>query len=168
MRIGILRSAVVAVVTTLLLTTFCAAQEGTDGKTAGRGDRPNALALELLGRCGYYGLTYQRLIADNLGLEAAASLRSQTNSSLLWFTGGGRVYLTPQDVSISLAAGFGTLTQSATVGPFSDKSSSVYFYFGPAVESRTSSGFFLRAALYFFRVDRELITWPGAELGMAF
>ncbi len=132
-----------------------------------RAEKLNDFTFELGGRCIVYSLSYQRMISEQLGLEIGASMLGGTGGSVIFFSGGARVYLTKKNAAPCLAGGIVYVTAGTSAGPFSDSASGVYFYASPGFEYRTSGGFVFRASVNFLIKDGFFV-WPGLTLGIAF
>ncbi len=167
----IIRARVDVNVTTLSLLLFVLALLPVTGVAGSRGERQNDLAIELLGRCGWYSASYQRLIDQNVGIEASTSVVSESGLALAYLGGGVRAYLSSSDVSGFIVGGVVGVTQSGGYVAsrlFSKSNSTTYGYVGPGVEYRASTGFLMRGTLYFLILGGEVHSWPGVQFGMAF
>lgn len=134
------------------------------------GDRtevPNDVTIELLGRCLIYSFSYQRMIGEMAGLEGGLSLLGGTNTSVLFVSGGARLYALRGNAAPCITAGFVSVTSPTDSGPFSSDNSASYFYVGPGFEYRSSGGFVFRGTMYFLIRDGFFV-WPGAQVGIAF
>lgn len=132
-----------------------------------RGENPNDFTLELGGRCIIYSLSYQRTFNEQVGLEIGASILGGTDASVIFLSGGARLYLTKKDAAPCLAGGIVFITASTSAGPFEDSASGVYFYASPGFEYRMSGGFLFRGSVNFLIKDGFFV-WPGLTLGIAF
>lgn len=132
-----------------------------------RADLPNDLTLELLGRCLVYSFSYQRIVSPNLGIEGGLSILGGSAASVVFISGGGRVYLSPRDAAPCISGGFVAVTASTGAGPFSSDASTAYLYAGPGFEYRSSGGFVFRGSVYFLIRDGFFV-WPGVQVGIAF
>lgn len=130
-------------------------------------DLPNDFNIELLGRCAIYSFSYQRLINEHFGIEAGMSILGGTGQSIVFITGGGRLYLLPGNASPCISAGIVAVTAPTDSGPFSGDNSASYGYIGPGFEYRSSGGFMFRGTIYFLIRDGFFV-WPGVQLGIAF
>jgi hypothetical protein len=128
----------------------------------------NDVNIELLGRCLLYSFSYQRLINPTFGLELGMSVLGGSNSSILFFTGGCRIYLLKNNATPCISGGIVVVTAPSNSGPFSDNQNSTsYGYIGPGFEYRSPGGFILRGTVYFLIRDGFFV-WPGAQVGVAF
>jgi hypothetical protein len=137
------------------------------GLAGSKDELPNDVTIELLGRCLIYSFSYQRTITPHFGVEGGMSILGGSESSILFFSGGVRLYATNRDASPCLTGGFVAVTASTHSGPFSADGSGAYFYIGPGFEYRSSGGFLIRGTLYFLIRDGFFV-WPGAQIGVAF
>lgn len=138
--------------------------------SASAGDRmtiPNDVTIELLGKCLIYSFSYQRMLNDQFGIEGGLSLLGGSGDNIVFYAGGGRLYLISNNASPCLGFGIVGLTASTDHGPFDESESGSYFYAGPGFEYRSSSGFILRGTMYFL-IKNDFFIWPGAQLGIAF
>jgi hypothetical protein len=143
-----------------------------EGAIAGsRGTLPNAMDIELAGKCIIYSFSYQRMINEPFGLEFGVSLlgggSSNSSSTLLFFTGGGKVYFVQKNASPFIGGGLVVLTASTSTGPFDDSSSSSYGYVGPGFEYRSDGGFLIRGMVNVL-FSSGFFVWPGLTVGIAF
>jgi hypothetical protein len=129
---------------------------------------PNDFNIELLGRCVIYSFSYQRLVTEQIGLEAGFSLLGGNGESLVFFSGGGRLYLLPGNASPCVGGGIVVVSAPTDSGPFSSDNSASYGYIGPGFEYRSSVGLMFRGSLYFLIAGGNFFTWPGLQLGIAF
>lgn len=128
---------------------------------------PNDLNIELLGRCGLYSFSYERLVSENFGIEAGVSIFGISEESIVFFSGGGRLYLLKGNASPCISGGIVVVTQPTDSGPFSNDDSLSFGYAGPGFEYRSSGGFLFRGTVYFLIKDGFLV-WPGLQFGIAF
>lgn len=124
-------------------------------------EKPNDLSIELLGRCGLYSMSYQRMLNSTFGLEVGASVIAFGESVTFLFA-GGRLYLSKNNASPTLSGGISYYSEP-------DFDSGPYFYIGPGLEYRTSGGFLIRASVYvLFGGVIGKVVWPGISLGICF
>jgi hypothetical protein len=128
---------------------------------------PNDLTLDGLGRCLAYSFSYQRIVTKDVGIEGGLSILGGSAASVVFITGGGRIYLSPRDAAPCISAGFVAVTAQTGAGPFSSDASTAYLYAGPGFEYRSSGGFVFRGSLYFLIRDGFFV-WPGVQVGIAF
>ena len=133
----------------------------------GRADKPNDFTLELGGRCIAYSLSYQRIFAEQIGLEFGASILGGTDASVIFLSGGARFYLTKSTAAPYLTGGIVFITAQTSAGPFDASDSGVYFYASPGFEYRSTGGFVFRAGVTFL-IKEGFFVWPGITLGVAF
>lgn len=131
-----------------------------------RTEKPNDISLELLGRCGLYSMSYQRMLGKTFGLEVGASVVSLGEFATTFLFGGGRLYLSKNNASPTLAGG---------ISYYSEKNydSGPYFYISLGFEYRTSGGFLIRAGVFFLLggiIDEQIgkLAWPGVSFGITF
>ncbi len=133
---------------------------------------PNAVDLELAGKCLLYSFSYQRMIVEPFGVEGGISLLGSggggSSATVFFYTVGVKAYLLQKDASPFLAAGFVGLSTSTDSGPFSDSESSSYGYLGPGFEYRSEGGFLARASVYGLIAGGGFFVWPGVTVGIAF
>lgn len=153
------RTCLVLLITVLLSTGSLLAQ--------GRADKPNDFTLELGGRCIAYSLSYQRIFAEQIGLEFGASILGGTDASVIFLSGGARFYLTKSTAAPYLTGGIVFITAQTSAGPFDASDSGVYFYASPGFEYRSTGGFVFRAGVTFL-IKEGFFVWPGITLGVAF
>jgi hypothetical protein len=132
-----------------------------------RTELPNDVTLDLLGRCLVYSFSYQRIVTKDLGIEGGLSILGGSGASVVFISGGGRIYLSPRDAAPCISAGFVALSAQTGAGPFSSDASTAYLYAGPGFEYRASGGFVFRGSLYFLIRDGFFV-WPGVQIGIAF
>jgi hypothetical protein len=132
-----------------------------------RTDLPNDLTLDLLGRCLVYSFSYQRIVSQNFGIEGGLSILGGSAASVVFISGGGRLYLSPRDAAPCLSGGIVAVTASTGAGPFSSNASTAYLYGGPGFEYRSSGGIVFRGSVYFLIRDGFFV-WPGVQIGIAF
>lgn len=141
--------------------------------TAGsRKDVPNEVNLELGGKCLLYSFSYQRMVAEPLGLEAGISIlgsgSSGGSSSIVFFTAGIKFYLLQKNASPYLGGGIVAVTASTSSGPFGGSGSETYGYISPGFEYRLEGGFLIRGSVYALIADGGFFIWPGLSVGVAF
>ena len=132
-----------------------------------RAEKANDFTLELGGRCILYSMSYQRIFAERLGIELGASIIGGTDASVVFLSGGARVYLTKSNASPCLSGGIVYVTAQTDAGPFEDSDSGVYFYVSPSFEYRSEGGFVFRAGVTFL-IKEDFFVWPGVSFGVAF
>jgi hypothetical protein len=132
-----------------------------------RTELPNDVTLDLLGRCLVYSFSYQRIVARDMGIEGGLSILGGSAASVVFITGGGRIYLSQRDAAPCVSAGFVAVTAQTGAGPFSSDASTAYLYAGPGFEYRASGGFVFKGSLYFLIRDGFFV-WPGLQIGIAF
>jgi hypothetical protein len=133
-----------------------------------RDENPNDFTFELGGRCIIYSLSYQHCISDQMGLEIGTSIIGGTDVSVVFLSGGARIYLAKKNTAPFLAGGIVYVTAGTSAGPFGeDSESGVYFYASPGFEYRTSGGFLFRASVNFL-IEEGFFVWPGLALGITF
>lgn len=136
-----------------------------------RAEKKNDVAIELGGRCFLYSLSYQRMVAEQFGLEIAVSGiggATEGESAMVFFlSGGGRVYFLNKAASPYIAGGIVYVTAGTSAGPGSEWADGVYFYASPGFEFRMAGGFLFRASVNFLIKDGFFV-WPGINLGIAF
>ena len=138
-----------------------------NGLAQSKKELPNDLNIELLGRCAIYSFSYQRLVNENFGIELGASVLGGSEASIVFLTGGVRLYLLPGNASPCISGGIVAVTAPTNSGPFSGDNSASYGYIGPGFEFRSSGGFLFRGTVYFLIRDGFFV-WPGIQLGIAF
>ena len=144
-----------------------------NGLMAGsRKDSPNAVDLELAGKCLLYSFSYQRMLAEPFGIEVGVSAlgegSSESSTSLLFFTFGGKLYIIQGNASPYIGAGIVALSAAATAGPFSSDGTGTYGYISPGFEFRSESGFLVRGSVYALIGGGGFFVWPGLSVGVAF
>jgi hypothetical protein len=138
-----------------------------------RAQKPNDFTIELGGRCILYAVSYQRMLGETFGLEVGASWWGGGKSdfifpeSLLFLSGGARLYLSKKNTAPTLSAGIVYATAAWDSGSFTVHGHGVYFYATPGFEYRASGGFVFRAGVNFLYAS-SLKIWPGISLGIAF
>jgi hypothetical protein len=136
-----------------------------------RAEKPNDATIELGGKCFLYSLTYQRMVAEQFGLEVGVSgIGGGTGgdtAAVFFLSGGGRFYFTKKAASPFLSGGIVYVTAGTSAGPGTEWASGAYFYASPGFEFRMSSGFLFRATVNFLIKDGFFV-WPGINLGVAF
>jgi hypothetical protein len=138
-----------------------------------RAQKPNDFTIELGGRCILYTLCYQRMLGETFGLEVGASYFGGGKSDFLFFlpqsvlflSGGARLYLSKKNTAPTLSAGIVYVTEGWNSGSFTVHG--VYFYATPGFEYRASGGFVFRGGVNFLIANRVKIM-PGIALGIAF
>jgi len=137
-----------------------------------RVQKPNDFTLELGGRCLLYSLSYQRMLGKMAALEVGASMiggaTEGTGTSVIFLSGGGRIYLMRNNISPCIAGGAVYVTGVVDTGPFEATGSGVYFYLTPGFEYRMSGGFVFRGGVNFLIKGSSFFVWPGIALGIAF
>lgn len=137
-----------------------------------RKETPNDMSLELLGKCLLYSFSYQRMLGESFGLDVAVSMlgsgSSGSSSSILFFTGGGRVYFLDKNASPFIGGGFVAVSSSTSSGPFSSSNSDSYAYLTPGFEYRSEGGFLVRGSVYALIANGGFFIWPGLTVGVAF
>lgn len=141
--------------------------------TAGsRYEVPNAVDLELAGKCLLYSFSYQRMVAEPFGLEVGASVlgggSSGSSESILFFTAGAKFYIIPKNASPYIGGGIVALSASTDSGPFSDDVSATYGYLTAGFEYRSEGGFVVRGGVYSLITEHGFTIWPGLSVGVAF
>lgn len=129
---------------------------------------PNDFNIELLGRCLIYSFSYQRLVTENIGLEAGFSIFGGSDESIVFFTAGARGYILKGNASPYVGGGIVVVSAPTNSGPFSSDNSASYGYIAPGFEYRSSGGFMFRGSIYFLIREGAFFTWPGLQLGIAF
>src|SRR3972149_4147828 len=109
-----------------------------------RTDLKNDVTIELLGRCLLYSFSFQHTISPSFGIEGGLSIIGGSEASVVFFSGGGRVYLSPANAAPCIAGGLVAVTASTGSGPFSSDASTAYLYVGPGFEYRSSAGILFR------------------------
>jgi hypothetical protein len=132
-----------------------------------RTELPNDVTLDLLGRCLVYSFSYQRVVTKDFGIEGGLSILGGSAASVVFISGGGRLYLSPRDAAPCISGGFVAVTASTGAGPFSSNASTAYLYAGPGFEYRSSGALVFRGSLYFLIRDGFFV-WPGVQIGIAF
>ena len=136
-----------------------------------RAQKPNDFTIELGGRCILYSLSYQRMFGEMAALEVGASMIGgvsvETSASVLFLSGGGRLYLTRNNASPCIGGGVVYVTADTDAGPFEASGSGFYFYVTPGFEFRMSGGFVFRGGVNLL-VKHRFFVWPGVALGIAF
>jgi hypothetical protein len=136
-----------------------------------RVQKPNDFTIELGGRCILYALSYQRMFGEMAALEVGASMIGgatvETSASVIFLSGGGRVYLMRGNATPCIAAGLVFVTAGTSAGPFSATGSGVYIYATPGFEFRMQGGFVFRGGVNLLIKDGVFV-WPGIALGIAF
>ncbi|MGA9364171.1 MAG: hypothetical protein WBW16_07365 [Bacteroidota bacterium] len=132
-----------------------------------RTELPNDVTLDLLGRCLVYSFSYQRIVTQNLGIEGGLSILGGSAASVVFISGGGRIYLSPRDAAPCISAGFVAVSAQTGAGPFSSDASTAFLYAGPGFEYRSSGALVFRGSLYFLIRDGFFV-WPGVQIGIAF
>ncbi len=98
-------------ITYAYVLSFVLALLPTTSLGGSKGEKSNDLAIEFLGRCGRYSVSYQRLIDKLVGLEASTSVISESGSVLAYFAGGFRAYLSSSDASGFVVGGLAVASQ---------------------------------------------------------
>jgi hypothetical protein len=132
-----------------------------------RTELPNDVTLDLLGRCLVYSFSYQHIVTKDFGIEGGLSILGGSAASVVFISGGGRIYLSPRDAAPCISGGIVAVTASTGAGPFSSDASTAYFYAGPGFEYRSSGALVFRGSLYFLIRDGFFV-WPGVQVGIAF
>lgn len=136
-----------------------------------RAQKPNDVTIELGGRCILYSLSYQRMFGEMAALEVGASMIGgaglDSNASVFFLTGGGRLYLMKKNASPCISGGIVYVSAITDAGPFEGTGSGVYFYVTPGFEFRMSGGFVFRGGVNFL-IKGGFFVWPGVALGIAF
>ena len=136
-----------------------------------RKDVPNEVNLELGGKCLLYSFSYQRMLAEPLGLEAGISMlgtgSSGNVSTIVFFTGGGKFYIIQGNASPYVGGGIVAVTASTESGPF-NSATGTYGYAGPGFEYRWEGGFLVRGSVYALFGEGGFFIWPGLSVGIAF
>jgi hypothetical protein len=138
-----------------------------------RAQKPNDFTIELGGRCILYTLCYQRMLGETFGLEVGASYWGGGKSdfilpqSLLFLSGGARLYLSKKNTAPTLSAGIVYVTAGWNSGSFTVHGHGVCFYATPGFEYRALGGFVFRGGVNFLIANRVKIM-PGIALGIAF
>jgi hypothetical protein len=157
-------------ITAMLTTAYFFPMHGAFAGS--RNDAPNAVDLELAGKCLLYSFSYQRMVAEPVGVEMGVSMlgggSSGSSSSIIFFTVGGKIYFIQKDASPYIGAGFVSLTASTSSGPFSDSGSGNYGYVTPGFEYRSEGGFLVRGSVYMLFTSGGSFVWPGLTVGIAF
>lgn len=137
-----------------------------------RNDSPNEVNLELAGKCLLYSFSYQRMVAEPFGIDLGISMlgggSSGASSSLVFFTGGAKVYFIQKNASPYVGGGIVAVSTSTNYGPFGDSSSGSYGYVGPGFEFRSDGGFLFRGSVYALIAGGGFFIWPGLSFGIAF
>lgn len=132
-----------------------------------RATAPNAVDLELLGKCLIYSFNYQRMLAEPFGLEGGVSLFGSDKESIFIFTAGAKVYFLQKDASPFVGLGYTGLTNATEKGPLKEGVNG-YGYVCPGFEYRSEGGFLARAAVYGLITGNGVQVWPGVTIGIAF
>jgi len=134
-----------------------------------RAVKKNDFTIELLGKCGLYSLSYQRMVGEMFGLEIGTSFLGGAaggeGGAIIFLSGGGRFYFLKKNASPTLSGGLVYVTDATDAGPLSG--GGVYFYINPGFEFRMSSGFVVRGGVNFLIQDGFFV-WPGIQLGICF
>jgi len=138
-----------------------------NGNGQSRADAPNDFTLELLGRCILYSLSYQRMVAEQFGVEVGGSLLASNEESFGFLSLGGRAYLSTSNAAPCITGGVVFGSSSDDSGVFDGDASGAYYYIGPGFEYRSDGGFVLRGTVDFLIRD-GFIVWPGLQMGIAF
>ncbi len=133
----------------------------------GRENLPNAVDLELLGKCLIYSFSYQRMVAEPFGLEGGVSLFGDQEESIFFFTFGAKVYFLKKDASPFIGAGYTGATNATEKGPLNEGVNG-FGYVGPGFEFRSEGGFIARATVYGLITGKGAQIWPGVSIGIAF
>lgn len=104
-------------------------------------------------------------------LEVGASMIGgsglDTGASVLFLSGGGRLYLMRKNASPCIGAGIVYVSAMTDAGPFEGAGSGFYLYVTPGFEFRMPGGFVFRGGVNFLIKDGFFV-WPGVALGIAF
>ncbi len=154
----------------------CSALAGTPALCAATaGSRlalPSDVSIELLGKSLLYTFSYQRMIGNNVGLEAGLSAlgggTTDENTTVVFVPMGAKVYLFPKDGSLYVTGGLVLVTASIDAGPFDDESSDTYSYLGLGMEYRSPGGLLFRGTAYGLIAGGGFFIWPGLAVGYAF
>ena len=149
----------------LAVFLLCLSVSGAHAQS--RAELPSDFTIELLGRCIIYSISYQYTFEQQFGVEVGASVLGGTDETIIFLSGGGRVYLTKKNAAPCIGAGFVAVTAPTSSGPFSDDNSATYFYIGPGFEYRSDGGFVVRGTVNFL-IRSGFFVWPGVQLGVAF
>ncbi len=134
-----------------------------------RATLPNAVDLELGGKCFIWSMSYQRMVAEPFGVEVGASLLGGSGSeSVTFFTFGGKFYFAQGNVSPYIGGGAVILTASTGSGPFDLSGSATLGYVTVGFEYRSEGGFVGRGGIYALIYNGEYGVWPGLTIGYAF
>ena len=155
----------------LLCTAVSTAQAQAAPKPLVRATMRNDVGIELLGRALAYSFTYQRMVGNSLGLEAALGVLggsgSSSSTSILFVPVSARFYLIPKDGTLYLTGGAVLVSASTTSGPF-DTATDFYGNLGLGFEFRSAGGFLFRGTAYGLFADGGYFIWPGISFGYAF
>jgi hypothetical protein len=175
------RCTIVIAIATLVATALAAgpgigpAAAQTDADRPVRQALPNDFGIELLGRSLLYSFTYQYMVSPYIGLEAGfsalggGSISDDEGSTLLFGSGGGRLYMIPKDGSPFVTAGGVLASVSTDAGPFGDdESTGSYGYVGLGFEFRSRGGMLFRGTAYGLIAEGGFFIWPGLTVGYAF
>jgi hypothetical protein len=132
-----------------------------------RAELPDDVTLELLGRCFLYSFSYQHTFDERAGLELGFSVLGGSDASAVFFSAGGRFYLSKRNAAPCISAGIVFLSAGTSSGPFDTNASTTYAYLGPGFEYRSDGGFVFRGTLNFLIRDGFFV-WPGFQIGVAF
>ncbi len=137
-----------------------------------RAEAPNEVNLELAGKCLLYSFSYQRMIVEPFGLELGVSMLggggSESSTSIVFYTVGGKFYFIQKNASPYVGAGYVGVSASTTKGPFSGSGTTSYGYVTPGFEYRSDGGFLVRGGVYGIIANGEWFVWPGLTIGVAF
>lgn len=136
-------------------------------QAGGRATLPNAVDLELLGKCLIYSFSYQRMVAEPLGLEGGVSLFGDQEESIFFFTLGTKVYFLQKDASPFIGVGYTGATNATEKGPLNEGVNG-FGYIGPGFEYRSEGGFVARGTVYALITGNGVQMWPGVSIGIAF
>jgi len=137
-----------------------------------RNEAPNEVELELAGKCLLYSFSYQRMLAEPFGLELGVSMlgggSSESSTSIVFFTVGGKIYFIQKNASPYIGGGIVSISASTSSGPFGDSGSGSYGYVTPGFEYRSEGGFLMRGSVYALITSDGFFVWPGLTVGVAF
>lgn len=142
---------------------------------------PNSFAIEVMGRGLFWGLQFDRVIADDIaaGLEWGGtptkdSVGNDMNITARAFSAYANYYLTRDQGSLFATGGATLITNNNNVKGLTANISGVLFTstgmmpnFGVGYENRSDAGFIFRATAYAMILDK-LYPWAGMTLGVSF
>jgi hypothetical protein len=156
-----------AFVTALLLCSCCGNR--ANSQDAERDERPNSFSLELLGKCGFYSIGYQKMLSSSFAIEGVtAYFQEKDLKGDLFGSMAVAGYLKETLQSPFIGVGITAFTAPSNGSFLLDHPNNRYVYLMMGYEERHESGIVMRTAIYFYSVGHWLVLWPGVQLGYDF